>query len=175
LTERVPPWFSALHVPVQVTVQVAPAEHVKLDPAPILAVQLLEVSHRTLAEAPASRLQFEWSRHLRLALSAAAMSHWVFVAHWMLHDAPQAPLHEPPPPHANMQPEVWAVQAPVPLRSHAPVPEHVQLVPRQVAGAPEPVEEADEPQATMKATSKTPRARRRGVIKGTSPARPLPF
>ncbi len=175
MTERVPPWFSALHVPVQVTVQVAPAAHAKLDPAPMLAVQSLEVSHRTLAEAPASRLQLAWSRHLRLALSAAAMSHRVFDAHWMLHDAPQAPLHEPPPPHENMQPEVWAVQAPVPPRSHAPVPEHVQLVPWQVAGAPEPVEEADEPQATTKATSKTPGARWTRVMKGTSPARPLPF
>jgi hypothetical protein len=169
----VPPWFSALQVLVQVTVQVAPAEHVKLDPAPTVAVQSLEVSHRTLAEAPAFRSQVEWSRHSRLALSAAPTSHRLPLAHWVVHDAPQAPVHETPPPHENMQPAVRTVQAPVPLRSHAPPPEHVQRVPMQVAGAPEPVEEPEEPQAAAKARSKAAAARRVVVMKRVLPE--LPF
>jgi hypothetical protein len=41
----VPPWFDALHVPVQFTVHVAPEPHVTLDPAPTVTVQLLPDSH----------------------------------------------------------------------------------------------------------------------------------
>jgi hypothetical protein len=45
LTISVPLWFDALHVPVQVTVHVAPDPHVTLDPPPTVTVQSLPDSH----------------------------------------------------------------------------------------------------------------------------------
>jgi hypothetical protein len=59
-TMSVPPWFSALQVPLQVTVQVAPDWHVTVEPAPAVTVQSLPASQVTLAEAPDVSLQVAW-------------------------------------------------------------------------------------------------------------------
>jgi hypothetical protein len=106
LTIRVPPWFSALQVLVQVTVQVAPEPQVRLEPALADTVQSLPGSQTTLAEAPAVSLQVAWLWQSRFELSAAVTVQSVFDPHWVLQDEPQAPLHVALPPHVNMQPFV---------------------------------------------------------------------
>ncbi len=146
----VPPWFSALHVLVQVTVQVAPDAHVTLEPAPTVSVQSLPGSHVTLAEAPAVSLQVAWLWQLRFELSAAVTVQSVFAAHCVLQPEPHAPVHVAVPPQAKVQALVWAVQAPVPLKLQAPLAVHEHAVPVQLAGTPMGVLDPDEPQATAK-------------------------
>ena len=135
---------------VHVTVHVAPDAHVTLDPAPTVSVQSLPDSHKTLAEAPAASLQVAWLWQLRFELSAAVTEQAVFAAHCVLHPEPHAPVHVAVPPQAKVQPLVWAVQTPVPLRLHAPLAVHEHVVPVQLAGTPESVLDPDEPQATVK-------------------------
>jgi hypothetical protein len=150
LTNSVPPWFSALHVPVQVTLQVAPAAHVTVEPSPTAAVQSLAASHVTLAEAPAVSLHVAWPWQSRFALSPALTVQSALAEHSVLHEPPHAPVQLAIAPHANAQPLICAVQAPVPLRLHAPAVEHEHIVPVQLAGTPAAALGPDEPHAIAK-------------------------
>jgi hypothetical protein len=162
-TFSVPPWFWALQVPVQVTVQVAPDAQLTLDPAPTVTVQSLPARHCTLAEAPAVREHVAWLSQPRFALSEAVMVQSVPEVHCVSHDDPQAPVHDAPPEQVNEHPLVAEVHAPLPLRLQAPAALQVQLVPAQAAGAPEPDPELD-PQAPSRPRMK--KGAKKRVIKG---------
>jgi hypothetical protein len=167
LTINVPPWLSALQVPVQSTVHVAPEAQVTVDPGPTVSVQSLPASHATLADAPAVSRQVAWLWHSRFALSAAPMVQSVPAAHCVLQLEPQVPVHVAEPPQAKEQPPVCEVQAPVPLRLQAPLV-HEQDVPAQLAGTLGDVLEPDEPHAIEKQRSKLAKKVLRFVMKAIS-------
>ncbi len=164
-----PPWFEAVHVPVHVTVQVAPDWQVTLVPCPAVTVQWLPDSHDTLAEAPAVSVHVACPPHWRFALSAAAMTQLLCELHCVSHEAPQAPEQLEPDSQVNLHPEVCAVQAPVPLRLQAPAAVQVQLVPVQAAGTAGPVllvEVELPPQAAASDRARTARSESGRTVKG---------
>jgi hypothetical protein len=150
----VPPWFSALQVPVHSTMQFAPEPHVTVDPPPAVTVQSLPDSQVMLAETPAVNVQVAWLKQSRFALSVAPMVQVALASHFVSQLEPQAPLHVAPPAQLKLQPLVWDVQAPVPLKLQAPLVVHEHEVPEQLAGTPVELLEPDEPQATEKQTNK---------------------
>ncbi len=78
----------------------------KLLPSPIVAEQLLALSHVTLAEAPAVTVHVAPMAHWRLELSAAVMVQALATPHWVSHEAPQAPVHVAPLAHESLHPGV---------------------------------------------------------------------
>jgi hypothetical protein len=153
LTVSVPPLFSALHVPVQVTEHDAPEPHVTEAPAPTVTVQALPASHCTEADAPAAKEHIAWAWQSRFELSAA-VTEQVLEAHVVSQDDPHEPVHDVPAVHENEHPLVVDAQAPVPLRLHAPPFVQEQFVPvhdAETAGPPE----LEDPHAAASTQSKT--------------------
>lgn len=121
---------------VHVTVHVAPAAHVTVDPAPTVIVHELPLSHVTLAEAPATSAHVAWLLHSRFELSPAVTEQLLCAPHSVLHEPPHVPLHVVADAQSKLHPVVCAPHAPEPLRLHEPPPLHEHFVPVHAAGAP---------------------------------------
>lgn len=158
-TLSVPPPLEVEQVAVQVTVHFAFEPQLNVEPAPIVAVQVLPEAQSTVADAPAVSEHVDWLEHERFALSPAAMVQLLCELHCVLQDAPQLPLQFAPEVQFSVQPLVVAPQLPPAFRSQAPAAEHEHLVPVHVAGAyvgPESEEHAPTTPARRAKVNSTP-------------------
>jgi hypothetical protein len=154
LTVSVPPLFSALHVPVHVTMHDAPDPHVTVDPAPTVTVQALWASHCTEADAPAANEHIACAWQSRLELSVA-VTEQLLEEHVVSHDDPHEPVHDAPAVQENEHPLVVEPQAPLPFKLHAPPFVQEQFVPVHDAGAAGPPPEPPEPEHPHAASNPT--------------------
>lgn len=96
-----------------VTSQTAPSEQVSVLPSPIVAEQLLALSHVTLADAPAVSVHVAPIAHWRFELSAAVTVQALPAPHCVSQEAPHAPVQDAPDAHESLQPCVAAWHWPV--------------------------------------------------------------